>query len=701
MDIQLHHHKSFRKALRQLDNQSVGAIQKAIMDFEENPKSPSLNFEPLHGGARDFHSIRASRDLRIILAKVSGEGGTHDHWLAVYVDHHDKAYDWAQNRSLQYIDQTQTFNILVNPGEEMETQPQVSHAQHQTIERLTDHQLFQLGVPEVLLPNVRSIQTEKDLKKLEDYLPDLTVEALGFILLEMSFDEVKETLEAGKIQAARTPSEILQSPNNQRQISTLRRTDELERFYSGDFQDWMIYLHHTQRLLADGQFNGTVKVTGGAGTGKTVVALHRAKFLQENRRDDRPILFTTYNKNLAENLENQFQLLSIDPQKVVLKNIHKWLTHFAFKEGFLHKDIQIVEMTDKLDSSKIWKEVLKEAESSWDLAFIKEEWEEVILNFDVRSWENYRQIRRSGRGDRLSENQRKEVWTLMEVYEQKIRQLSGMHQARMIYDMVQAFKEGELARPFSHIIVDEVQDFGMAELSLIRQLTEEGSNDLFLCGDPLQKIYNTKFSFAQAGISVRGRRSQHLKINYRTTEEIRSRALSVIRGEEFKDFEGESWKERGYYSLFRGEDPVYADLPSSKEEEVFIIETINQLYDKGYPIEEICVCAFRGADLKRIIKAFHKDNIPYFDLRNGSGSLTGVRISSFHGVKGMEFKAVILTGCGHDQLPHKFRGFNLLLENRQQEAIRSQKALIYVGMTRARDQLILTGKGDASEWVKE
>lgn len=682
--------------LKKLDNSEVGAIQKALMEFEDKPKSPGLNYEHLHSGGGDFCSIRASRDIRIILCPLEGETGAN--WLVVYVDHHDAAYDWVRKRKLAYIDQTQTYNILRVPGEEMAESVSQAHTAHKAIAALNEKELKALGIGDALLPYVQRLKDMSELKALGEYLPELTMEALQFLLSGEPYQEVRELVEAGKLDQAREPEQVLQSPNNQRQISRLKRTDELERYYSGDFEDWMVYLHHTQRILATGDFKGSVKLTGGAGTGKTVVALHRAKYLQEHRRSPLPILFTTFNRNLAGNLERQFQLLGIDTSKVILTNIHRWAAHQAKQLGLLDNANTIIEFDEHIQPIDIWKSLIEKHKSSCSAEFLQEEYEEVFLYYPIRNESEYMEISRKGRGKSLTSIQRQELYTLTHAYTEELRRIGAVHLSQIVHDLADYYEQHSSDRPFSHVIVDEVQDFGMAELKLIRQLTAIGENDLFLCGDPMQKIYPKRFSFTHAGISVRGRRSQHLKINYRTTEEIRQWAFRVVSQESFADFDTTQWQLKGYYSLFRGEEPEYKLFKDVKAEYTHIVEQVMFFYEQEIPPEEICVCAFRNAELKEITKTLHQEGIPYFDLRNSKGERTGIRISSFHGVKGMEFRVMILMGISKDKLPHRFRGFNLLSPERQAEAVRTQKSLIYVAMSRARDFLVLTGVGEKTDF---
>ena len=702
MNLYLHYHKSYRKALRKLDTQAIGQVQQAVMDFEDHPKSPGLNFERLHG--THFCSIRASKELRIILAPLEGESGAN--WLLVYVDHHDDAYHWAKRKQVSYTPATQTYDILWVKGEEEETQrADAAPGRGAAIwQAWTDAELQEIGVKQVLIPLVRQVSDEAGLRTLDEVVPEVTREALGFALLGEAPSEVIDYVAAGKVPLPPepTPEQVLASPNSQRNVAQLRRTDELERFYYGDFADWMIYLHHTQRRLADGAFKGAVKVTGGAGTGKTVVALHRAKYLQAHRRDERPIFFTTFNRNLADNLEAPFRQLGLDSKQVQLNNIHRWLLTFAKQYPDLWPDKWwVVELAPKLKPQTHWEQAQQATGiDAFDLDFARAEYQEVVLYHDLTTEAAYLAVSRQGRGQALGEASRRELWSLMQTYQELLAAAGYLHLGQVANTLARHLATHPEQRPFSHVIVDEVQDFGMPELRLVRQLTDEGPNDLFLTGDPLQKIYRTRFRFSQAGISVRGQRSQRLRINYRTSEEIRQAATQVITGVDFDDFDGGVATAEATYSLFRGEVPQYRPYPTLAAELAAVIEALQQQQAQGMDLAEICLAGFHSNNtVKPIIDALHRADIPYYDLRKSKGDQRGVRVSSFHGMKGMEFRAVYLLALGQGQYPHRFRTFDQLSDSEQQAECKAQQALLYVAMSRARDLLWLSGVGEACGWV--
>lgn len=696
MNISLRYHKSYRKALRKLSTKDIGKVQEAVMDFEDNPKSPGLNLEPLH--ASHFYSIRASQDLRIILTPL--DEGKQRFWILLYVDHHDKAYDWAQNRRMSFNDATQTYDLLQVGGDEI-LKAKTAPSANNVFASWSNRNLQKLGLPLPMKPFLLGIDSDQQLDELKEFIPEITLEALKFAWMGESVDEVIRYVASAKSTEQDSDlATVLTSPANQRNLVEVRRTDELEKFYQGDFADWMVYLHHTQRQMAEGRFKGPVKLTGGAGTGKTVVALHRAKYLMENARDERPIFFTTYNKNLAENLEQQFTLLGLEKRRVYLENIHAWIMRFAREEGIIRSPTRIIEF-DKIDSAKYWRRLLEIfPETTFKEDFLAEEFRDVVLHQNVETLSDYLEIKRIGRGEALQKAEREQVWNLMEHYQGMIDAENLVHLDQISND-VATYLRGWDPCPFSHVIIDEIQDFGMPELRVIRQLTEMGENDLFLCGDPMQNIYGKRLSFSQAGIQVRGMRSQTLKINYRTTDEIRKVATHTLTGCTFDDFEGNHLEggRSPYYSFFRGPEPVYHLFSKKQDEFAYIIDQVQAYPERGVDLPDICIAAIQNKSIKEILKKIHARGMPYYDLRSQEGDRHGVRISNFHKVKGLEFRIMILVGLSASALPYRYQGFNLLSDANQDKAIQQQKALLYVAMSRARDVLVLTGSGASSDWV--
>lgn len=237
------------------------------------------------------------------------------------------------------------------------------------------------------------------------------------------------------------------------------------------------------------------------------------------------------------------------------------------------------------------------------------------------------------------------------------------------------------------------------ELNFIRALVKEGKNDLFMVGDPLQNIYNKKIVFSRAGINIRGQRSKRLRINYRTTEEIKRLAVSVLQGVDFDDFDGGKEETAGYLSLFHGESPEYHLFKDKQEELDFVYEEIKRLVSEGVHYNEMVISAHTRASVKDFVNTLHAENMPYVtrDLLNPNNK--GVRLTTFHGIKGLEFKHVFLTDVNRRTMPLLPADFQRLSEKEKQEIIKREKALFYVAATRAIHRLIISGIGEKSKLI--
>ena len=256
--------------------------------------------------------------------------------------------------------------------------------------------------------------------------------------------------------------------------------------------------------------------------------------------------------------------------------------------------------------------------------------------------------------------------------------------------------------PFAHIIADEIQDFSNPELRFLRALTPEGPNDLFMVGDPYQRIYNNRqINFSSVGINVRGKRSRRLKVNYRTTEEIKRQAVSVVKGCAYDNFDGEAEKLDGYVSLMHGPQPEYNVYPSPQEEQNAVLKFIKECHEGGISYKDIAIANPRRDGLRDFQSSLHISGMPYKNLENSdSGDIDGIVLSTMHNMKGLEFKVVIITGINHNSFPSKPYNWNGMDKREQTNHMMNQRSLMYVAITRAMQKVLITGVGEKSELLK-
>ena len=666
----------------------VIAFQKK---FRENNAANGIHLEPIAQFKDNaLRSARVDDNYRAIIG-VLGDDACH----LLYVGTHEDAYNWGMRKRFAWNEHTQSCQLItVTESEEVVSKVTSDKTENAFFKDVTDDKLLAIGVPQELLGKVRAIQTLDDLDPLDDMLPNDAYENIFNLMDGENIDDIIADIESGR---AKANEDELLSDNNKRRFVELTDDDELQRIIDKDMDVWQLFLHPSQRKLVNADYKGTMKVSGGAGTGKTVAALHRMKYLTSNPNAN--VLFTTYTRTLKENLEGLVQKMEINRSRYVLNNIDQVLIECArqyhIKEGF-----KILDYSGDEESLKLWREVLETEVTEFDEHFLYDEYIDVIVYFGNADARSYMMQQRVGRTKALSRKQRIEIWKLVEKYVE-------LKQERKYVDRLELFNETtnylneHNVRPFTNVIADEFQDFSNPELKFLRALVAEGRNDLFLTGDPMQRIYSgRKINFSAAGINVRGVRSRRLKINYRTTEPIKRVAVSIIKGQTYDDMDGGTESTKGYVSLIHGgEKPQYVMVSNATEEVNQVAEWIEACKNAGISLKDICIAAPSMGLMKELQTRLHTDGTAYKVLKGISkqGASDGVSLCTFHSLKGLEFKAVILMGVNERNVPSKateaypFNGMDTL---EKKEYLSSKRSLLYVAITRARGLAYMVGYGE-------
>lgn len=675
-------------------------IQKKVLEFQrkfrDNSKSSAIHLEPI-STFRDplLRTARIDDKYRAVV-KVPDSG---EEYYLLWVDNHDEAMNWAKNKVFHWNENTQTAQIFTAPEESIAFELKHTVQNENLFSAYSDEQLIAIGVPEQSLKLVKSIRDLDELGESEKYLPADVYENLFYLSDGLNYELLLAEIKEGKSKSEHLHDQI-ESINNKR--SFIEVDDELmNEIINGDISKWQIFLHPSQRKLVEADYKGSVKVTGGAGTGKTVVALHRLKHLSSVPGNKiKKIVFTTFTNALTTNLSNLAKKLSIDLSKVILTNIDSLVRDLAYENLLIDKDVRILDSFNSKSSVELWDDVLEQNLSEFDSSFLSGEYQHVILYNDIKTRDEYFKVSRIGRGQPLTRKQRIDIWRLVELYVEK-KKAERFADRSELFNIVANHLHLLEEKPFSHVIADEIQDLSNVELRFLRALVNEKNNDLFLVGDPYQKIYSRKINFSSAGIAVRGTRSKQLRINYRTSEEIKRLAISSIKGLRYDDFDGETERLNGYLSLFHGSQPTY-DLFKTKDAEIEeIVNIISKLRDQGYKYNDIAIGCRIKDSIKEIKSSLHKLKIPYSDiLASQADSQEAVFLSTFHSLKGLEFKAVILADVNNRTAPLYFKKFEELNAVDKEEYLQSERSLLYVAMTRAIAVLKITGTGIHSESIK-
>ena len=673
-------------------------IQNKVLDFQkkfrENSRSSAIHLEPI----KTFidQSLRTARvdDKYRAIIRVPESG---DDYFLLWVDTHDEAMDWAQNKMITWNENTQVVQIFTAPPvSAVPLQAAIPVTKEATLySQLSDEQLVAIGVPSVSMALVRNAKSLDELERIEKNLPEDAFENLFYLADGANIDNLIFEIEEGKVKSAILEDQV-QSINNKRSF-VVAEDDLLEELINGELKKWQVFLHPSQRKLVEGSFKGPVKVTGGGGTGKTVAALHRLKFLTTEKTilTSQPILFATYTSALTANLGKLITGMGIPSTLYHLANIDMLARDLAKTAGIIAHGSRFLDFPNSKSSLELWDEVLEQTLCQFDAAFLHSEYQEVILYNAILSPEEYFKQSRIGRGKAITRKQRIELWTTVEAYVEKKKEEKFLDRAEVL-NKLSVYYNAQEVKPFSNIIVDEIQDFSNVELRFIRSLVEEKNDDMFLVGDPYQRIYRRKINFSSAGINVRGTRSKRLRINYRTTEEIKRLAISTVKGYLYDNFEGEAEKLDGYLSLFHGEKPQYHLFTTKADELSYIINIIKESVSLGLGYNEIAIGTRLKDSLREIKSALHQNNLPYFDLTSQSGAQEGIQLSTFHSLKGLEFKIVILADVNYRTAPFLPQSFNQSEPNQQEEHLLSERALIYVAITRAMQKVEITGTGTKS-----
>lgn len=649
--------------------------------FKENPYGHNINLEKItQFKDQSMRTARINDEYRAIIGVLPG-----DEFCLLHIDHHDEAMEWAKNKKFvwnDYIGSFQIIPVIESAETKNELKRNYSSETVSLYANITDEQLLKIGVPYESFSIVRNIMDLNDLDAKQSLLPDDVFERLFYLFDgDMTVDEVIADIEAGK-------NNERNSANNKRRFVEISGDNALEEIIDGEIQKWQIFLHPSQRMLVDSDFTGTVKVTGGGGTGKTVAALHRLKKLSE-KGEDKSVLFTSYTTTLIDNIKDRLAPLGVNMAAAIVNNIDAIAVDLAKQYGLLDK----LNVNLDYDATKaVWRKVADENLSEFSADFLASEYADIIAFNNIKSEGEYRKVSRIGRGKPISPKQRKAVWSLVEDFRQRRKEM-GIIDRSDLFNLLSDYLNDNNIRPFKHVIADEIQDFSNPELRFLRSLVAEDRNDLFLVGDPYQRIYSTKgINFTSVGINVRGKRSRKLKINYRTTEEIKRAATALVKGIEYDDFDGEQETLKGYLSLMHGQRPEYQIFDSREKEISFIIETIKACVKSGMHYNDIVLgCQFKDA-LRTYQSALHEQGIPYRNI-NGSGSKYGVVLSSLHRMKGLEFKVVIISDVND-------RTFNYIPQSINQTDVlamrsleQSRRSLMYVAITRAMQKVLITGIG--------
>lgn len=679
---------TFTDSLAKLTGDEQKAVKTTAFDLQLNSANPGMSFHRL-GNARDknFWSVRVSSDLRIIVHKTS------DSLLLCYVDHHDKAYQWAERRKLevhpktgaaQLVEIRETVQEITIPKYVEAVQP--APPKPPLFSHVAEEVLLGYGVPSDWLADVKKAD-EDSLLLLADHLPAEAAEAL----LELATGVTPQTK-----QTTVTDASPFEHPDAQRRFRLMTNVEELERALEYPWEKWSVFLHPDQRQLVERDFSGPARVSGSAGTGKTIVALHRAVHLARANPDAR-VLLTTFSDTLANALREKLRrLIYSEPKLAERLEVHAMN---AIGRRLYELNIGRVQVADSDLIKDLLVDVAVGQGSRYSRNFLWSEWQQVVDAWQLTSWEAYRDVARLGRKTRLPEPQRRSLWSIFDLVRSTLKSRDLSTFAEIFSHLATCIAAGKNS-PFDFCVVDEAQDISIPQLRFLAALGDGRPNSLFFAGDLGQRIFQQPFSWKALGVDIRGR-SKTLRVNYRTSHQIRQHADRLL-GPEVSDVDGNTEERRGTTSVFNGPAPMILPLDSPEEEVETVADWLNARINEGLKPHEMGIFVRSSDELKRADMAVKRAGLNSKILdEHLEASNDYISIGTMHLAKGLEFRAVAVMACDDEIIPLQARIETVADDADLQEVYDTERHLLYVACTRARDYLLVTSGDVPSEFLED
>jgi superfamily I DNA/RNA helicase len=674
---------TFTTSLAKLTAEEQKAVKTTAFDAQLNPAHPGLQLHKLER-AKDakFWSMRVSADIRLIVHR------TESSFLLCYVGHHDDAYHWAERRKLethpktgaaQFVEIRETVVEIPRP-----VYVQQSAAKPSLFAKFTDEELLGLGLPTEWLADVKAAD-EDSILTIADHLPAEAAEAL----LDLAT--------GAKPKPRPLPVAVadpFQHPDALRRFRSMGNIEELARALDYPWEKWTIFLHPAQRQLVERDFQGPARVSGTAGTGKTIVALHRAVHLAKSDPNGR-ILLTTFTGALAGALQSKLRrLIGNEPSLGERIEVHAlddvagrlYRSHFGPPKAISEESVlDLIQAAGPAINKKLTP------------AFLLGEWRDIVDPWQLRSWESYRDASRLGRKTRLSESQRQEAWAIFErvwsaLDSRGVVTLSG------VYTKLAERLQVTGTRPYSAAVVDESQDLAVAQLRFLAVLTSDQKNGLFFAGDLGQRIFQVPFSWKSLGVDIRGR-STTLKVNYRTSHQIRTHADRLL-SSEVSDVDGNVEERKGAVSIFNGPNPLIRIAPDANAEKQQVAAWLRERTAEGYQPHEMALIVRSEDQMSRATAAAESCGLKFRIVDQNADTTSGkLAICTMHFAKGLEFRAVAVMACDDEVVPLQERIDAVSDDADLEEVYSTERHLLYVACTRARDHLLVSAAKPGSEFL--
>ena len=688
---------TFQSSLGKLNAQEQKAVKTTAFDLQMRLGGNSNQFHKIER-AKDpnFWSVRANSDIRLIVHKTAAS------ILLCYVDHHDDAYAWARRRRIENHPVTGAAQIVeVRELVEEITMhrpiiaDETTEALRTIFHDLDKSQLLSIGVPEDWLEDVISANEETFLY-VADHLPQEAAEILlEFATGDISFARAVNQSQHAAEHVSNAKDSGFAHPDSQRRFRVVQDSDALAVALDYPWEKWTVFLHPAQRTFAYRSYDGPARVAGSAGTGKTVVAIHRALALH-NKYPENRILLSTFTKTLANAMRVKLERLAGTGSKALEKIDVRHLEGVAYElmqQSGKHPNIASVSQV-----RSFFKYACKDLEcEDFSIGFLLSEWEHVVDAWQLKSWENYRNVKRLGRKTRIGGTQREKLWTIFDhvwttISSRNLTTWASVFDA-LSDNYIHSFD-------YSNIIIDEAQDISVSELKFVARLAGDKPDGLFFTGDLGQRIFRQPFSWKNLGVDVRGR-SNTLKINYRTSHQIRQHADRLL-PKKISDLDENEESRNATISLFNSLPPQILVVDDFDDESSVISDWINERINTGVPASEIGIFVRSEDELLRAKAAIINAGHDAFEITDKfEENANAISFGTMHLAKGLEYRSVAVMACDEDILPQQDRLERVTDASDLADVYETERHLLYVACTRGREHLIVTGVKPGSEFLND
>ncbi len=649
-------------------------------------------------------TVNKKTQIRLIIYKKAPD------LCLCYIDHHDKAYKWCETHQTKYNEERRCMQSYSLPSPEdhaikytnqipenlkenpLQVQPIFS--------KVSDEQMLSAGVPEEWIPPLKKMTNEEQFGKVMSKLPQVPgYILLSFIIDGKSFEEVLKEFTPPDKNLKNNPNGF-DHPDSINYFRVVTDYKELEQALGNSWDDWLVYLDVRQQQLVCRNYNGPSKIFGAAGTGKTVVALHRVKYLTQNSPNSR-ICLITFSKVLADDLERKLCLL-FKSSNLSAENIKVYDIQRLAEETRKLSETEQYFVSKPFTIREKLKRIIKkhELDKVFPPNFIISEYEKVVGPWNLWDFNKYKNFQRLGRGTPLRENHRQALSFCFQELQDELKSENRLTPFELYYRAADLTKNSNFS--FDHVVVDECQDLGPHMLEFIRSLVPPKQNDIMLCGDSGQALYQRYHSYAQHGLSVQGR-SKNLAINYRTSKEIKDFSEKLT--DTLATLDDGTKENRKTISKFNGPEPEIRFFDTPELEVENLTNWVKGLLENerlGIKAHEIAILARTENLLKPIKKSLENENIKAWILDHNANYLVNeIGLAEISRAKGLEFKCVAIVSCNEEHFPSEEKLREIKDAEERNQFLELEKNLLYVGATRARDVLYISGISPGSEFLED